>query len=251
MAFLDPALYPLLDSLGPLWFIIAVSFIISVLITVVYKFFTDQSEMKRLKERQKEHQKKVKALRDRPDEMMKAQKEMMGLNMQYMKHSFKVTLITMLPIIILFTWLSGALAYEPIFPDTIYSVTADFSEGVTGEAKLEVGKETEVISDVTQPINSGVTWRLKSKSGELPLKVAVGKESKTASVLVTSDLRYNEPITTFEKESSIKSITVNHNELLPAGPKFSIFGWHPGWLGWYILTSIVFSIAMRKVMKVH
>jgi len=101
MAFLDPILNPVLLPLlnwSPFWGICLVAFIISLLITLAYKLFTNQNEVKRLKEEQKEFQKRIKELRQNPEEMMKVQKDAMKKNMEYMKHSFKPTLITMLPI---------------------------------------------------------------------------------------------------------------------------------------------------------
>ena len=169
MAFLDPILNPVLQpliNLGPFWAIVVLSLLISLVIVLVYKYFTNQNEMKRLKDEQKEFQKKMKELRSQPEEMMKVQKEAMSANLQYMKHSFKATLITMLPIILIFSWMNAHLMYEPIFPEETYSVSAQFAEGVTGEAELIVDERTELLSDATQPISERVTWRLKSDEGD-------------------------------------------------------------------------------------
>ena len=65
MSFLDPVLNPVLGPLltkSPLLLIILISMVISVIITVAYKFLTNQNEMKRLKEQQKEFQKQMKEL---------------------------------------------------------------------------------------------------------------------------------------------------------------------------------------------
>ncbi|MDO8656456.1 MAG: EMC3/TMCO1 family protein, partial [Nanoarchaeota archaeon] len=120
MAFLDSIFDPTLGKLlelGPFWALLILSLIISLLIILVYKYFTNQVEMKRLKEQQKEFQQKMKSLKSNPEELMKIQKEAMGVNMQYMKHSLKATLITMLPVILIFGWMNGHLANEPIFPN--------------------------------------------------------------------------------------------------------------------------------------
>src|SRR3989338_2401386 len=157
MSFLDPVLNPVLGPLltkSPLLLIILVSLVISVIITVAYKFLTDQNEMKRLKEQQKEFQKRMKELRQHPEEMMKVQKEAMKSNMDYMKHSLKATLITMLPIILIFSWMAGHLSFEPIYPGESYSVTAAFAKGVTGEAELVADSGTELLSEAKQGISS-------------------------------------------------------------------------------------------------
>ena len=31
----------------------------------------------------------------------------------------------------------------------------------------------------------------------------------------------------------------------------SLFGWKPGWLGVYIIFSIIFSMVLRKLLKIH
>src|SRR3989344_687733 len=141
MVFLDPVLNPVL---GPFLNWNPALLILSVIITVVYKFATNQKEMKRLKEQQKEFQKSMKELRHNPEEMMKIQKEAMKSNMDYMKHSLKSTLITMLPIILIFSWMAGHLSFEPIYPGEQYSMTATFAKGVTGNTQLIPDKGTEL-----------------------------------------------------------------------------------------------------------
>lgn len=247
--FLNPVLGPLL-SLGPFWAIFIVAFVVSALITVVYKLVTDQKLMKELKMEQKEYQKKLKSLRDNPQEMMKVQKEAMGKNMQYMKHSFKPTLITMLPIILIFGWMSGHLAFEPIYPGETYSITASFEKGVTGEAELIPDEDTELLSDAVQEINSDITWRLKSSEGSHILELKYDDQSYTKEVLITKELDYEQPLTVYQ-HSDLRSINVNYNKLRPLGQNFSIFGWQPGWLGLYIIFSLIFSMSMRKIFKIY
>ncbi len=59
---LDPIFSPLLN-LPTLLAITLLSFLISLIITLIYKFATDQDLMKRLKEEMKELQKEMKDLR--------------------------------------------------------------------------------------------------------------------------------------------------------------------------------------------
>jgi uncharacterized membrane protein (DUF106 family) len=251
-SFLDPVLSPIFQPLlnsSPFWTVLLLALVITVIITIVYKFFTNQNEMKRLKDEQKDYQKRIKALRDQPAEAMKLQKEAMKKNMDYMKHSMKATLITFLPIILIFGWMNAHLGAEPIFPGETYSVTANFEDGVGGKAVLIPPAGTEIIGDVEKEINSGVTWQLKSDKGEHLLKVKVGDTEQTKNVLITKDVEYAEAIETYD-HSDIKSITINYKKLRPLGD-FDIFGWQPGWLGLYIIFSIVFSIGLRKLFKVY
>ena len=78
----------------PLWAIAVLSFIISLVIVLIYKWMTDQKEMKQLKDDLSAYQKKMKGSKDNPEKLMKMQKEAMSLNMKYMGKSMKPPLIT-------------------------------------------------------------------------------------------------------------------------------------------------------------
>src|SRR3989344_1948325 len=70
MSFLDPVLNPVLEPLvncSPFWAIVILSFVVSFLSTIAYKYFTDQEKMKNLKMKQKEYQKQMKELRSQPE----------------------------------------------------------------------------------------------------------------------------------------------------------------------------------------
>lgn len=256
MAFLDPILNPILQPLlsrSPLLVIIILALIISILITLVYKYFTNQEEMKRLKDKQKNFQSKLKELKDRPEEMMKIQKEAMKVNLDYMKHSFKPTLITMLPILLLFGWMSAHLAYEPIYPGETFSVTANFREGITGKTKLIFDEGTELISKPEQEIAGGMaSWDLKASRGVHFLTVTVGEQQQQKKVLITTKLQYENAVSTYQ-HSDIEKITIAYNKLRPFGQNFTVplFNWQPGWLGVYIIFSLVFSLGFRKVFNLY
>ncbi len=255
MAFLDPAfnpvLLPLLNLVGPFWGIFILSLIISLIVTVIYKYTTNQELMKRLKDEQKSYGQKLKELRSNPEEMMRVQKEAMKVNMEYMKLSFKPTLITMLPILLIFGWMAGHLSYEPIYPGETYSITALFKAGITGDAELVVDAQTTLGDTAVQSINNSmVTWKLNSKEGEHLLTVKLGNASQDKKVLIATELNYAEALSIYQ-HSNIEKIQINYNELRPLGPTFSMGSWFPGWISIYIIFSLVFSLALRKAFKLY
>lgn len=108
---------PVMNLPDPLNLLI-ISFILTGIITLAYKYLTDQTKMKELKTEMKDMQKKMKEMKDQPGKMMEMQKEAMKRNMEYMKHSMKPTLFTFIPIIIIFGWLRNyytALGNPPVF----------------------------------------------------------------------------------------------------------------------------------------
>lgn len=98
--------------------IIGISFIITLAMTLVTKYFTNQKRMKELKDTQKDCQKKLKEHKDNPKELEKIQKEMMSSSMELMKHSFKPMLITTIPLLLVLFWIRSV--YEGVLVGWIW-----------------------------------------------------------------------------------------------------------------------------------
>lgn len=94
-------------AISPLFGMILITFIMTLITTLAYKYFTDQYAVKNLREDMKKLQKEMK---DTKDEKRKIDisKTIWEKNMETMKHSIKPMLITFLPIIVLFNWLRSA-----------------------------------------------------------------------------------------------------------------------------------------------
>lgn len=249
---LDPVFSPLL-GLPPLVGIIIISFIIAVIIVLAYKYMTNQKEMKQMKEKLKEHQKKMKELRNDPKAMMAVQKEAMQLNMKYMTHSLKPTLITFLPIIIIYGWLSAHFGYLPISAGDTFTTTVNFNQGITGNISMinvENSEEFTLNSNSTQQIiNNSASWELTAnKEGAylLEYKYKDSEKPYTKPIIITSKREYANPIKKI-KNSDIKTISINNKPL----KMLNIFGFKLGWIWTYILFSIIFSIILRKLLKVY
>ncbi len=99
---------------SPLGGLIFISFVLTLLITLAYKFMTDQKLMKSVKEDMKSIRKQMKEFKDEPDKVMELQKKSMEMSMSQMKNSFKPMLITFIPLIIIFGWLRGVYAEETV-----------------------------------------------------------------------------------------------------------------------------------------
>jgi uncharacterized membrane protein (DUF106 family) len=110
-SFLDTALGGFVNW-NPLVSLIIISFVLMLITTLIYKFFTDQVAMKILKDEMKEIQNEMKEFKDDPTKMMELQKKSFGKMMESFKHQLKPMLITFIPFMILFPWLRGA--YSPL-----------------------------------------------------------------------------------------------------------------------------------------
>lgn len=247
---LDPIFSPILN-LSPWLGIAIISLFISLIITIIYKYVTDQNLMKQLKSEMKEFQKEIKELKDNPEQAMKVQKKAMETNMKYMMHSLKPTLFTILPIIIIFGWLNAHMAYYPLLPGQEFTATVSFEEDAEGNIKLRT-EGLEILGASSKEIeDSKVIFTLQGEGeGEYLLEFEKEKETYTKEVLLSGERGEYADVEKIINENEIESIKLSNEPIKPFGG-FSLFGWKPGWLGAYIIFSILFSSILRKVLKIY
>jgi len=249
-SFLNPVFSPLL-LMHPAWIVFIISAIVSILITVIYKFTTNQSLMKDLKSELKEFQKEMKELRDNPKEMMAVQKKAMQTNMKYMSHSMKSTLFTFIPVILIFGWMNANVAFEPIFPGQEFSITAQFDKGTTGTINLIFPDGIDIIGNSLKDIeNNQASWTLKGQKRDYldgnSLQLVYKDNTYYKDLIIDNKQRYAEVLKSI-KNSDLKSIKINNKDM----KILKIFGLEIGWLWSYIIFSIIFSMTLRKILKLH
>ena len=91
-----------LGHISPLWGILLISVILSIVTTLIYKYATDQAMLKQIKEDIKKYQEQLKQCKDDPAKTLEIQKQMMPLNSKMMMQSMKPMLITIIPFLVIF-----------------------------------------------------------------------------------------------------------------------------------------------------
>ena len=94
--------------------IVLISVVVTLAMTLVSKYFTNQDRMKELKTVQKTCQIKLKENKDNVKKMAEIQKQMLECNLEMMKHSMKPMLFAFLPLILLIGWLKGVYSTTEI-----------------------------------------------------------------------------------------------------------------------------------------
>jgi uncharacterized membrane protein (DUF106 family) len=243
---LSPVFDPLLN-LPILWVVVIMALIITFLITLIYKFTTNQNLMKELKGEMKELQKEMKELKSEPQKMMQVQKKAMQTNMKYMSHSMRSMLFTFIPIILIFGWMNSHLAYEPILPGQEFTTSVLLYDNIKGNAELIVPEGITISGEANKTIEDGeIKWVLKGKKGEYLLEYNIDDKSYTKELLITKEQSYANPIKPV-KDKTVRQITTDNKKM----KVLNLFGWRLGWLGSYIILSIIFSMTLRKLFKVY
>lgn len=244
-------LFPVLQiGAGILIPIIALA--LSTLITYVYKWTTNQKQMGELKAKQKTLQKELRTLKSEPEKMMAKNKELMEINMKYMKSSMKSTFYTLIPLFLIFGWMSATFSYIPIAPGDQFSVDVDIKNPILKNVTILDPKSENgfsIISDRTSDVTDGNgKFLLKANNaGTYIIQFRYGEKDFTTRIKISKYIgQYINPVKKFDE----LTITVGLKKLHPYG-NLSIFGWHPGWLGTYIICSIIFSMLLRRFLKLH
>ncbi len=251
-AILDPVLRPLL-KLPPILTIMIISLVISLIIIFVYKLLTNQKKMKELRDGIKTSQAEMKKYRHDPKKMMEIQKKTMEKNMQYMTSSLKPTLITLLPLFLIFGWLNANMGYYPLEPNEEFKVTIYLNEGVMGNVTLSATPELD-IDKAKQKIEDGkVIWTLKGEAGEYVLEFEHNDKIYQKEILITNERKYKLPIENV-RNSFIKKIEISNKQVIYIPLPFDLLMWKKGgigWLGTYIIFSLLFSTTLRKLLKIY
>jgi len=259
-AIVNPIFSPLL-KLNPLLGIAIISFILTLLITLIHKFTTNQEVMKGLKKDMKDHQDEMKKHKDNPSKVMEIQKKVMEKNMEFMKHSFKPMIFTFIPIIIIFGWLNAHMAFYPIMPGQEFDVKLTFDLEDLGKSISIVSvipeDQLEIINGAKQTIEQNKTktlfsekwvgmanWKLKGPEGIYTLVYSFDDDARAyeKDLIITTERKYAVPEKRINDGSSLKSIKIMNEPIKP------LFGL--GWIWTYIIFSMVFSMIIRKVLNV-
>ncbi|MEA2038185.1 MAG: EMC3/TMCO1 family protein [Nanoarchaeota archaeon] len=242
---LNPVFDPLL-ALPIFWVVMIMALVITLVITVIYKFTTNQSLMKDLKLEIKELQKQVKELRNDPKKMMEVQKKSMKSNMQYMKHSMRSTLFTFIPIILIFGWMNSHLAFEPILPGQEFTTTVSLYDNIRGDIELIVPDGIMINGGAIKTSEGNqVKWVLSGEEGEYLLEYNLDNKRYSKELLITTENTYSKPIEIL-KDKTVRQISIDNEKQKINWGLFKM-----GWLGSYIILSIIFSTVLRKLFKVY
>lgn len=207
-------------GLEPVLMIMFISTIVSFVLSALYKFLTNQKDLKSINEELKELNVKFKDAQNRKDqkELMKLQSRMLEINSNKMRNTMKPMMASFLIIIPVFVF---------VFPALYGDLVVNLDESLKGTA--EFGGEEVSMQFIKE--NSAVVINGEEKTAQQIIEIG-GQEFLFKS--------FNEG----KKEVALKRVAVK----LPF--KMPIWGYNLGWLGWYILFSIPVASVFRKALGV-
>lgn len=235
--------------------ILIVAAVATIITTLIYKFTTNQEQLRKNKQEIKDLREKMTKNKKDQKKMMEIQQQMMAKNMEMMKASFKPMIYTFIPLIIMFSWMTSTIAFEPLKPGEEFTLTANLADaypGVLSEIKVTSIPEMSVVIDKAFIPKEGTKqqrWILKAEQeGKYTILLEGDTFKQTKEVIISNQKKYAKPISDY-KDSQLKQVVVGNAPVRPLG-SISLLGWRPGWLGTYIILSIIMSVALRKALKI-
>lgn len=114
------AIFGRLIDYNPLTALLIISFILTLVTTLAYKYLTDQNKIKALKDELKSIQEDMKKFKDDPKKIIELQKQSFQKGfIDMMKHQMKPLIITLVPLFVVFNWLRVTYA---AFGDLIFGL---------------------------------------------------------------------------------------------------------------------------------
>lgn len=238
-------------NLGPAIVIAIFGALISIITTIIYKYTTPQKELKELREESSKIQKRIRELQKKASEP-EAQKEMMKLNSKIlaisgkqMKYTMNSTLITFIPLILIFSWINANYAYQPLAPNQEFNITFSF-EKLPQNYSLEILPEgVEIMNKTVDYSKNIIIYSLKGTEGVYLLSFNYDNEKKEKEIIITNKQKYSKPVESFSKEN-LKKIIISNKPL-----RIRILGISMSWIWYYIIIALITSSLFRKFFKVY
>jgi uncharacterized membrane protein (DUF106 family) len=241
-------------NIPPIVAIITLAVTLGLISTLLQKYLTNQAKMRRLRDDTKKYQEQMKKLKKDPEQMMKVQQKILPIQMELMKESFKPLLVSMIPFLLVFFWLSNHFAFHQIEPNEPFAISATFEEGVQGNVELSATPELAIEKPQQQIQDGKASWIARGTAGTYDLTLTFRDSTVIAPakrpLIISEERLYETPqMPAPNGHKFVTSFNVENQRLIPI-PGLNLFGWHPGWIFYYIIFSIPISLLLKKLLKV-
>ena len=242
---LDPVFVPLM-RISPLFAVAVLSLLITIIMTLIYKYMTNQKKMKEMKDKLDSFQKEIKTAGKDQKRLMQINEEMMKINGEYMKQSLKPMIVSWIPVLLIFGWMSANLAFYPIAPMENFNVTMKFDPGVSGNVTIGSFPALNIQGEATKAIeNSMIYWTMSGNEGNYDLSFQFQDKSYDKKVRISSGTGYETPVT--KLKGNLTSIELSNRPI----KVIQIGNFSMGWFWAYFILALVFNSLLRKLMHVY
>lgn len=240
--------------------IAAATLVISLLSTLIYKFATDQKKMGEIKARLKDLQAQMREARNDQSKMLEINGKIMKSHNEYSMQSMRSMLFTIVPVMLIFIYLQGHVAFDPLSPGEDFALILDYADQeAIGEAMVGVPEGFSVENRTPynksgflgfgRTVGERVEIASEADAGEYLLTFSYENESLNRSFIVTEGRDYASQSVGY-RGSFLRSAAIDYGGLRILNVSW-LPGWLQGWLAMYIILTLIFTNVFRRIFKVH
>lgn len=252
-------------NLSPIWGLLAVSVLTGIVMVVIFKYTSNQSAIRRTKDKISAYFLEVRLFKDDLSLMLDAQKRILRTNLTYMKYSVVPMLVMIVPVILILVQLGIRYTARPLKPGETALVKLRLDDAASAE-KLPISVETgEGLRRETPLLRVGgqeVNFRIGAvREGEHTLSILVGDERVDEPIAVSEGVQR---VYTARMQPGLEAMLfAPGQDPLPKGSGLeeisvgfppqtvSLLGWNVHWLVVFFVASIAAGYSLKGVFKVQ
>ena len=258
-------IYPF-KSLNPIWSLTFFSFLIGILMLVIFRYTSDQKGIREVKSKIRAYIFELSLYKNELGVVLSAQKNILAYNLKYIKYALIPMLFMIIPLALILIQLESWYGYRPLSPEesTIVSLTFGKNESVV---QSDISLETMAgITVETPPLRipsaRQVDWRIRAdEPGNHELMFNLDGQTLKQPVIVSDKGLMRVMPSVFESgdwESVLNPVQkplsgqsrVERIEVKYPSNSISIYNWHVHWLVVVLVLSIIFGFALKGMFRV-
>ncbi|MBD3385488.1 hypothetical protein GF407_11255 [candidate division KSB1 bacterium] len=253
-----------LGALGPVWGLIVLSVFTGILMLIIFKWASNQSGIKTIKNRIKAHLLELRLYKDDANLSFSALGSIFLNNLKYLAFALKPMIILMIPMIFIIIQIAARYEYRPLQANESVIVSAWFDKNVDlRKVQLQTPKAIKIETPPLRlPSQQRIFWRLRAlKAGDWEIQIQASGETvskdlfvgKRISSLASHRVQKSSLLTlvytaeaSLPSDAAIKEIAVDY-----PNRDLVILGLHIHWLVLFFALSIVGGYALKGAFGVE
>jgi len=259
-SFFDLLFWPL-RGLAPAWAVVAFSLPTAILMLLVFRYFSNQTAIRRAKDRLGAHLLEVRLFQDQVGIVMRAYGRLLAATGAYLLHSLRPLAVMLLPLLLMVAQMELRLGRISVAGAPVLLKATFAAETALDSAELKTPSGVAITAPPFRiPEFHEMDWRIAAtRSGEFSLEVVVAGASHSKQFSTLGSLARISPLRT---SSFVELLLYPGEPRLPAGAlqsleltypiqEVSVLGWKMHWLIPFLVFSLAFSFLFKGVMGVE
>ncbi len=249
-------------SLHPLYALVVFSALTGILLVLVFRYTSNQKEIRRVKDRIQAHVLEVRLFQDQLRVVLAAYPRILFWTAAYLRHSLKPLAIMVVPLVLLFVQLELRLGCLPLHPQETFLVKAKLATPDSlDQVSLRLPDGLRLTAPPLRiPAEKEIDWRVQAeKHGQFAVDVVLAGDAFSKHVSVADQI--HRLSTTRVRASLLGQLLYPGEPPLPAaGPLDSIEVGYPrrsvnfgffqsAWLIPFIVLSLVAGYAVKGLLR--